>query len=77
MRSFYLRFCIYAIQKLPFSGTYPLNNSHPWSFYMQICYMRVYIWSPYFSNITRSTCIRYIDNRLLAKNAFFALHVLT
>ncbi len=22
-----------------FSGTFPLINSHPWSYYMQICYM--------------------------------------
>jgi len=39
-----------------FSGTYPLIYSHPWSFYMQIHYMRAYFWSPYLSHITRSTC---------------------
>ncbi len=44
MRSFYLRFCIYAIV------------NYPWSFYMQIRYMRAYFWSPYLSHITRSTC---------------------
>jgi hypothetical protein len=38
MRSFYPRFRLYAIQKWPFSGTYPLINSHPWSFYMRIRY---------------------------------------
>jgi len=39
-----------------FSGTYPLIYSNPWSFYMQICYMKAYFWSPYLSHITRSTC---------------------
>ncbi len=39
-----------------FSGTYPLIYSHPWSFYMRMCYMRAYFLSPYLSNITRSTC---------------------
>jgi len=39
-----------------FSGTYPLINSHPWSFYMRIHYMRAYFWSPYLSHITRATC---------------------
>jgi len=56
MRSFYLQFCIYAIQKKPFSGTYPLFYSNSWSFYMQIHYIRAYFWSPYLSKITRSTC---------------------
>ncbi len=59
MRVFYLRFRVYAIQKWPFSGTYPLINSHPWSFYMRICYMGVYFWSPFLSHITRSTCILF------------------
>jgi len=39
-----------------FSGTYPLINSHPWSFYIRIHYMRVYFWSPYLSHITRAAC---------------------
>ncbi len=39
-----------------YSGTHPLIISHPWSFYMRICYMRVYFWSPYLSHITRSNC---------------------
>jgi len=39
-----------------FYGTYPLIISHPWSFCMQIHYMRVYFWSPYLSHITRSNC---------------------
>ncbi len=56
MRTFYLRFRVYAIQKWPFSVTYPLINSHPWSFYMQIHYIRVYFWSPYLSHITRAAC---------------------
>ncbi len=37
--------------------TYPIIYSHPWSFYMQICYMRVIFYGPYLLNITRSTCI--------------------
>ncbi len=57
MRSFYLRFCIYAIQKWPFSGTYPLIYSHPRSFYKQIPCMRAHFCSPYLSHITRSTCM--------------------
>jgi len=56
MRSFYLQFCIYAIEKWPFSGTYPLIYGNPRSFYMQIQYMRAYFWSPYLSHIMRSTC---------------------
>jgi len=39
-----------------FSGTYPLIYSNPWSFYMRSCYIRAYFWSPYLSNLTRSTC---------------------
>jgi len=40
-----------------FSGTYPLTISHPWSFYIRIHYMRVYLQSPYLSHIMRSNCI--------------------
>ncbi len=40
-----------------FSGTYPLIYSHPWSFFMGIHYIRANFWSPYLSNITRSTCM--------------------
>ncbi len=32
MRSFYLRFHVYAIEKWPFSGTYPLIYVNPRSF---------------------------------------------
>jgi len=49
-----------------FSGTYPLIISHPWSFYIQIHYMRVYFWSPYLSHITRSNCT-------VKSSVFFAL----
>jgi len=59
MLSFYLRFCVYAIQKWLFCGTYPLINSQPRYFYMWIHYMRVYFWSPYLSHITRSTCTEF------------------
>ncbi len=52
MWSFYLQFRLW-----PFSGTYPLIYSNPWSFYMLIHYMQAYSWSPYLSHITRSTCI--------------------
>jgi len=61
MQTFYLRFRVYAIQKWPFYGTNPLINSHPWSFYMRIHYMRVYFWSPYLLHITWAACIRKID----------------
>ncbi len=33
MWSFYLQFCVYAIQQWSFSGTNPLIYSNPWSFY--------------------------------------------
>jgi len=56
MRSFYLRIWVYAIKKGLFSGTYPLIYSDHMSFYIRIHYMRAYFWSPYLSNITRSTC---------------------
>jgi len=56
MQSFYLRFRVYAIRKWPFSETYPLIYSHPWSIYMRIHYMQTYFWSPYLSHITRSNC---------------------
>jgi len=39
MRYFYLQFCAYAIEKWPFSGTYPLIYSDCWSFYMRIHYI--------------------------------------
>ena len=42
MWSFYLQFCMYAIEKWPFSGTYPLIRS----FYMQIFYMRAFFGVP-------------------------------
>ncbi len=32
MRSFYLQFHVYAIEKWPFSGTYPLIYGNPRSF---------------------------------------------
>ncbi len=36
--------------------TYPLIYSHPWSFYMQICYIRVIFYGHYLLHITRSAC---------------------
>ncbi len=39
-----------------FSGTYRLIYSNLWYFYKRIRFMRAYFWSPYLSNITRSTC---------------------
>ncbi len=32
MRSFYLRFIVYAIENWPIQGIYPLINRYPWSF---------------------------------------------
>ncbi len=46
MRSFYLRIRVYAIEKWPFSGTYPLIYCDCWSFYMRIHYMRAYFGVP-------------------------------
>jgi len=40
-----------------FYGTYPQMYGYPWSFYMKICYMRAYFWSPYLSHITRFTSL--------------------
>ncbi len=34
MQTFYLQFQVYAIEKWPFSGTYPLIYGNPRSFYM-------------------------------------------
>ena len=42
LRSFYLRYRVNAIEKQPFSKTYPLIYSHTFSFYMVIRYMRAY-----------------------------------
>jgi len=56
MRSFYLQFQVYSIEKWPSSGTYPLIYGNPRSFNMQIHHMRAYFLSPYLSHITRSTC---------------------
>ncbi len=42
MRTFYLRFQVYAIEEVVFSGTYPLIYGNPWCFYMQIHYIRAY-----------------------------------
>jgi hypothetical protein len=55
-----------------FPGTYPLIYSHPWSFYMQIHYMRAYFWSPYLSHITRSNCTvfpkkQFLDDYIVGK----------
>jgi len=59
-----------------FSGTYPLIYSNPWSFYMGICYMRVYFWSPYLSHITRSTCTCFWIVLLLFKFLFRLLNII-
>jgi len=56
MLSFYLQFHVYAIEKWPFSGTYPLIHGNPRSIFMRIHYMPAYFWSPYLSHIMRSTC---------------------
>jgi len=67
MWSFNLRFHVYTIEKLPFSGTFPLIYGNPWYFYMRIRYMRIrymrirYM-GAYLSHITRSTCISLSRN---------------
>jgi len=65
-----------------FSGTYPLIYVNPWSFYMQIHYMRTYFWSPYLSHITWSTCTYIwwppqVDNISQKKVIWHSLYVLT
>jgi hypothetical protein len=58
VRPFYLRFHVVymRLRNGRFPGTYPQICSYSWSFYMQICYMRAYFWSPYLSHKTRSAC---------------------
>jgi len=83
MPSFYLQFHIYGLKKKLFSRTYPLIYGNPWSFYMRIHYMPAYFWSPYLSNITRSTCIviailqckRILRN--LSKSKFYLIKIIT
>ena len=53
-----------------FSRTYPLIYSHPWSFYMQIRYMRAYFFGPHVSHITRETCTTFFDKMLLLTEPF-------
>jgi len=54
-----------------FSGTYPLISSYPWSFFMQICYMRAYFSSPYLSHIVfkKNTCL--IKYKLKVKGSVY------
>jgi len=76
MQSFYLRISLYAIEKWPFSGIYPLIYSDCRSFYMQIHYMLAYFWSPYLSHITRSTCIVRLQLVIYTRVFCNALHFL-
>ncbi len=73
LRSFYLRFHAYAIEKWPFSGTYPLIYSYPWSFYIRIHYMRANFWSPCLSHITRSvlSILANLNDRLIVGSSSF------
>ena len=67
MRSFYLRFCKYPIEKWPYSGTYPLIYSHYWPFQMWIRYMRAYFFGV-------PTCTAYLGIfalKSLTKNIFY------
>jgi hypothetical protein len=57
MWPFYLRFCVCAIEKWPFSWNLSSNLRLSLVFYMQINYMPAYFLSPYLSHIMRSTCI--------------------
>ncbi len=58
MRSFYLRIRVYAII---IYRTFPLIYCHPWSFYMQIRYMRVIFYGHYLLHITRSACTALLN----------------
>jgi len=64
--------CDFAYMRLEngiFSGTYPLIYSNPWSFYIQIHYMRAYLWSTYLSYLTRSTCTSEIITDSVLKSS--------
>ncbi len=43
---FYLRIQVYAIEKWPFSGTYPLISSDRWSLYANSLYASKFLESP-------------------------------
>ena len=55
MRTFYLRFGVYAIEIINFRGTHPPIFQRYWSRYMQIRYMPNNFLGPYLSHITRAT----------------------
>ena len=76
MPSFYLQFCVYAIEKWPFSGTFPLIYGNPWSFYKRIHYMQAYFWSPYLSHITRSNCT-FLLSVFFPSSRSHSLHILS
>ena len=57
MRYFTSKFVYMRLKNLPFSVTYRLIYSNPWSFYMRIRYVGSYYWSTYLSLITRETFI--------------------
>ena len=66
----------YVNDSWPFSGTYPLIYSNPWSFYIQIRYMRAYFFGPYLSHITRDTCIQLVNLQDdLALNLFITVSI--
>jgi len=61
MRSIYLRFWVYAIEKWPFSRTCPLIYGNSRSFLYANSLYANYFWSLYLShNITRSTCTNLV-----------------
>jgi hypothetical protein len=53
---FICEFAYMRLRMILIYRTYPLIYSHPWSFYMRICYLRVIFFNPYLSHITRSAC---------------------
>ena len=51
MRSCYVRFCVFATEKMAiFAGAYSLIYSNVWSFYMRIRYMQAYFLVPFAHN---------------------------
>jgi hypothetical protein len=75
MWSFYLQICMHAIENDVVYRTYHLIYSHPWSFYMQIPYMRDIFYGPYLSHITRFVRIDFALTSLIIK--FTALKSIT
>ncbi len=56
MRTFYLRFCVCAIEIMAFQRNVSSYLPMFWSRYFQIQYVKTIFLGPYLSHLTRSTC---------------------